>query len=70
MYIYIVFRLPGDVKIKQEKITDSMPVKKKRDRFKGMTEEEVAKKTLPDLICPNLDILIVSLFIFSILLYL
>ena len=47
--------------MKQEKITDNMPVKKKRDRFKGMTEEEVAKKTLPDLICPNLDILIVSI---------
>jgi hypothetical protein len=26
-----------------------------------MAEEEVMKKSLPDLICPNLDILIVSM---------
>ncbi len=46
--------------VKQEKITDSIPVKKKRDRFNGMTEEEVLKRTLPDLLVPNLDIMIVS----------
>lgn len=30
------------------------------DRFKGMSEEEVMKKTLPDLLDYNLDYVIVS----------
>jgi hypothetical protein len=34
--------------------------RRKHNRFNGMAEEEVMKKSLPDLICPNLDILIVS----------
>ena len=34
--------------------------KKKRDRFNGMTEEDVLKRTVPDLLAPNLDIIIVS----------
>lgn len=48
--------------IKQELITDGegVKVKKKRDRFHGMPEEEVAKRTLPDLLVPDLDICIVS----------
>ena len=46
--------------MKQEQITGSVKVKKKRDRFKGMTEEEVLQKVLPDHIRPGLDILIVS----------
>ena len=46
--------------IKQETITDTMKVKKKRDRFKGMTEEEVLKRVLPDHLKPDLDIMIVS----------
>ncbi len=46
--------------IKKEVITDGMKVKKKRDRFNGMSEEEVLKRTLPDRIKENLDILIVS----------
>lgn len=39
------------------------PVKKRRkhNRFNGMSEEEVAKKKLPDVIKPDLDILIVSI---------
>jgi len=37
-----------------------MKVRKKRDRFNGMTEEEVLKKTLPDHLIPGLDIIIVS----------
>lgn len=38
------------------------PVKerKKHDRFNGMAEEDVIKKTLPDHITENLDIIIVS----------
>jgi hypothetical protein len=34
--------------------------KKKRDRFNGMSEEEVLKLTIPDQLYHNLDILIVS----------
>ncbi|KAJ0171219.1 hypothetical protein K1T71_013418 [Dendrolimus kikuchii] len=38
------------------------PVKerKKHDRFNGMSEEEVARRTLPDHLAENLDIIIVS----------
>ena len=34
-------------------------MKRKVDRFKGMSEEEVMKKTLPDLLDHNLDYVIV-----------
>lgn len=39
------------------------PIKqrKKVDRFDGIPEEEVTKKTLPDHLSPNLDIVIVSI---------
>ncbi|XP_048741191.2 uncharacterized protein LOC125655075 isoform X3 [Ostrea edulis] len=46
----------------QEKITDHMPTKKKkRDRFNGMSEDEVMKRELPDHLHENLDILIVGI---------
>ncbi|KAL4227072.1 hypothetical protein ACF0H5_015046 [Mactra antiquata] len=50
-------------KLKQEKITDHVTVKKKRkiDRFKGMPEEEVILRLLPDHLAPNLDIVIVGI---------
>ncbi|XP_033746442.1 uncharacterized protein LOC117331708 isoform X1 [Pecten maximus] len=49
-------------KVKQEKITDHMPVKKKKhDRFKGMPEEEVMKRLLPDHLAQDLDIVIVGI---------
>ncbi|CAI9744250.1 Hypothetical predicted protein [Octopus vulgaris] len=51
---------PNMKKVKQEKITDHMPVKKKRDRFHGMSEEEVMLRTLPDHLQPNLDIVIIG----------
>lgn len=50
-------------KTKQDKVTDHFKEKKPRkkiDRFKGMPEEEVAKRTLPDHLKENLDIVIVS----------
>lgn len=48
-------------KLKQEKITEHVTVKKRKvDRFKGMSEEEVVKRLLPDHLAPNLDIVIVS----------
>lgn len=39
------------------------PVKerKKHDRFNGMSEEEVSRRTLPDHLAENLDIIIVSM---------
>jgi len=36
--------------------------RRKHNRFNGLAEEEVMKRLLPDLICPNLDILIVSIY--------
>ena len=50
----------NDQKLKGEK-----PPRKKHNRFNGMSDEEVAKKILPDLIAPDLDILIVSIIGFS-----
>ena len=47
--------------MKQAKITEHLTVKKKRDRFNGMPEEDVAKRTLPDHLAENLDIVIVGL---------
>ncbi|KAH8269801.1 hypothetical protein KR018_008127 [Drosophila ironensis] len=35
--------------------------RKKHDRFNGMTEEEVIKRTIPDHLCDNLDIVIVGI---------
>ena len=43
---------------------DGKPEKKprrKHNRFNGMSEEEVMKRLLPDVITPELDILIVSM---------
>ena len=34
--------------------------RKKRDRFNGMSDEEVLKLTVPDQLCENLDMVIVS----------
>lgn len=41
------------------------PVKerKKHDRFNGMSEEEVSRRTLPDHLAENLDIIIVSMIV-------
>ena len=35
--------------------------RRKHNRFNGMSEEEVMKRLLPDVITPDLDILIVSI---------
>ena len=45
----------------EPKLKGEKPPRKKHNRFNGMSEEEVAKKILPDLIAPDLDILIVSI---------
>ncbi len=36
-----------------------MKQRKKQNRFNGLTEEELSKRLLPDLLVPDLDILIV-----------
>ncbi|XP_028304449.1 G/T mismatch-specific thymine DNA glycosylase-like isoform X2 [Gouania willdenowi] len=52
----------GEADGKQEKIDESFKkVRRKVDRFKGMSEEEVMKKTLPDLLDYNLDYVIIGI---------
>lgn len=51
----------GHHPLKQEKVTDSFKQRKRIDRFEGMPEEEVAKRTLPDHLVPNLDIVIIGI---------
>ncbi|XP_060632881.2 G/T mismatch-specific thymine DNA glycosylase isoform X2 [Anolis sagrei] len=46
---------------KQEKITDKFKVKRKVDRFNGVTEAELLTKTLPDILTFNLDIVIIGI---------
>lgn len=48
-------------KEKQEKITDTFKVKRKVDRFNGVSEAELLTKTLPDILTFNLDIVIVRI---------
>ncbi|XP_072181543.1 uncharacterized protein [Diadema setosum] len=51
-------------KVKQEKLTEKLKEKKPRrkvDRFNGMPEEEVVKRTLPDILVQNLDIVIIGI---------
>ncbi|KAM4676893.1 G/T mismatch-specific thymine DNA glycosylase isoform 2-T2 [Discoglossus pictus] len=46
---------------KQEKITDTFKVKRKVDRFNGVSEAELMTKTLPDILSFNLDIVIIGI---------
>ncbi|KAL5013592.1 hypothetical protein ScPMuIL_007862 [Solemya velum] len=48
-------------KLKQEKITEHLKTKKKRDRFNGMPEDEVLQRKLPDHLQSDLDIVIVGI---------
>ncbi|XP_054973929.1 G/T mismatch-specific thymine DNA glycosylase [Sorex araneus] len=48
-------------KDKQEKITDAFKVKRKVDRFNGVSEAELLTKTLPDILTFNLDIVIIGI---------
>ncbi|XP_004589838.2 G/T mismatch-specific thymine DNA glycosylase [Ochotona princeps] len=48
-------------KEKQEKITDAFKVKRKVDRFNGVSEAELLTKTLPDILTFNLDIVIIGI---------
>ncbi|XP_063783850.1 G/T mismatch-specific thymine DNA glycosylase [Pseudophryne corroboree] len=46
---------------KQEKITDAFKVKRKVNRFNGVSEAELMTKTLPDILTFNLDIVIIGI---------
>lgn len=46
--------------------TKAYKERKKHDRFNGMSEEEVSKRTLPDHLTNNLDIVIVSIYFIAI----
>ncbi|XP_057650464.1 G/T mismatch-specific thymine DNA glycosylase-like [Chionomys nivalis] len=48
-------------KEKQEKITDAFKVKRKVDRFSGVSEAELLTKTLPVIFTFNLDIVIIGI---------
>uniref|UniRef100_A0A915HP17 G/T mismatch-specific thymine DNA glycosylase n=1 Tax=Romanomermis culicivorax TaxID=13658 RepID=A0A915HP17_ROMCU len=51
-----------DGKLVQWKITDSFPIVRKRfDRFNGVSEEELHKRCLPDHLASDLDILIIGI---------
>ncbi|XP_062989472.1 G/T mismatch-specific thymine DNA glycosylase isoform X3 [Elgaria multicarinata webbii] len=52
---------PAKSKGKQEKITDTFKVKRKVDRFNGVSEAELLTKTLPDILTFNLDIVIIGI---------
>lgn len=49
--------------------TGNSKERKKHDRFNGMSEEEVCKRTLPDHLDTNLDVVIVSTVDFQTALY-
>ena len=46
---------------KIKKVKTETKVKRKINRFNGMSEEEVAKKTLPDYLKPGLDIVFIGI---------
>ncbi|XP_069694048.1 uncharacterized protein Tdg isoform X2 [Periplaneta americana] len=48
-------------KLKEEKFVPIFKERKKHDRFNGMPEEEVSKRTLPDHLALNLDIVIIGI---------
>ncbi|XP_041331223.1 G/T mismatch-specific thymine DNA glycosylase isoform X2 [Pyrgilauda ruficollis] len=52
---------PAKSKGKQEKITDTFKVKRKVDRFNGVSEAELLTKTLPDILTFDLDIVIIGI---------
>jgi hypothetical protein len=56
-------------KLKDDKFVPMFKERKKHDRFNGMPEEEVSKRTLPDHLALNLDIVIVSTALFEWLKY-
>ncbi|XP_035213685.1 uncharacterized protein LOC118187549 isoform X3 [Stegodyphus dumicola] len=59
---YEYIHTPDGVKcIKQERITETFKQRKRMDRFDGMPEEEVMKKSLPDHLSHGLDIVIIGI---------
>lgn len=63
IYVFFVYLFSGDPNIAVNGgIPRPIKERKKHDRFNGMPEEEVSKRTLPDHLAANLDIIIVSFF--------
>ncbi|XP_054708951.1 uncharacterized protein LOC129218656 [Uloborus diversus] len=59
---YEYIHTPDGVKcVKQERITETFKQRKRMDRFDGMPEEEVMKKSLPDHLSHGLDIVIIGI---------
>lgn len=52
---------PLQMKTLKDPSVKAFKERKKHDRFNGMPEEEVSKRTLPDHLTQNLDIVIVSI---------
>lgn len=67
-----IYRMEIKVEPGMEGMVIPRPVKerKKHDRFNGMSEEEVSRRTLPDHLTENLDIIIVSMIWPLVLFYL
>lgn len=61
-FYYVYSSNPGECGVIGNEIFDLTKKKrrKKQDRFNGMSEEEVIQRVLPDHLCDNLDIIIVS----------
>lgn len=51
---------PTELLKKENGLLKPIKERKKHDRFNGMPEEEVVKRTLPDHLTPNLDIVIIG----------
>jgi len=60
-----VFPSHQHISQQQAESPDDISLKRKRDRFKGMSEDEVLMRMLPDHLVPNLDIVIVSVTVIS-----
>ncbi|GFY75930.1 hypothetical protein TNIN_83261 [Trichonephila inaurata madagascariensis] len=59
---YEYINTPDGVKcVKQERMTETFKQRKRMDRFDGMPEEEVMKKSLPDHLSHGLDIVIIGI---------
>ncbi|XP_015905050.1 uncharacterized protein [Parasteatoda tepidariorum] len=59
---YEYINTPEGVKcIKQERVNETFKQRKRMDRFDGMPEEEVMKKSLPDHLSHGLDIVIIGI---------
>lgn len=57
----------GETREEDDEVEAAKKAKRALNRFNGMSVAEVMAKTLPDVITYNLDILIVSYFVYPVL---